>query len=211
MPWGNFFGAVWFFMLFLAAITSSLSMVQPAKAFFEEALGIGRQVATAVIGLITLVGSFFVIWYSRELLALDTLDFWVGTFLIFILAAIQIIIFGWVFGIDRGIAEAEQGAQMRIPPGFRFIMKYVAPAYLLVVFGGFLYQKIIGPLIAGEESPRLAQIQNEYEVQYALWVIAAVAVALIVMTWIGERRWLTRGAPVPGADVDYPVTHPKSD
>ena len=35
----RFFGFVWFFMLFLAAITSSLSMLQPVIAFFEEGLG----------------------------------------------------------------------------------------------------------------------------------------------------------------------------
>jgi SNF family Na+-dependent transporter len=208
MPLGNFFGAIWFFMLFLAAITSSLSMVQPAKAFFEEALGIRRQAATALISVVTVLGSFFVIWYSRDLLALDTLDFWVGTFLIFILAAIQIIVFGWVFGIDRGIAEAHQGAQMRIPPGFRFIMKYVAPAYLLIVFAGFLYQQIIGPLMQGKESPRLAQIAETPEVRHTIWLIAIVAAGLIVITWIGERRWLRQGAGPP-AEVDYPVTRPR--
>ncbi|MCB0339366.1 MAG: hypothetical protein KDD53_07170, partial [Bdellovibrionales bacterium] len=39
MPGGRFFGFLWFFMLFLAAITSSLSMLQPAIAFLEENLG----------------------------------------------------------------------------------------------------------------------------------------------------------------------------
>jgi len=34
---GNFIGAVWFFMLFLAAITSSISMYQPSLAFFRSA------------------------------------------------------------------------------------------------------------------------------------------------------------------------------
>ncbi len=40
---GNFIGAIWFFMLFLAAITSSISMYQPALAFFQEALGWARK------------------------------------------------------------------------------------------------------------------------------------------------------------------------
>ena len=169
-----------------------------------------RQAATIVITLITVLGSFFVIWYSKDLLALDTLDFWVGTFLIFILAAIQIIIFGWVFGIDRGIAEAEQGAQMRIPPGFRFIMKYVAPAYLMIVFGGFLYQQIIGPLMAGEESPRLAQIVNSPEAQYAIWIIALVAAGFDRHHLDWRAALAARMATGPPAEVDYPVTHPKT-
>jgi neurotransmitter:Na+ symporter, NSS family len=209
MPLGNFFGAVWFFMLFLAAITSSLSMVQPAKAFVEEALGLSKQAATGVVSLVTLLGSFFVIWYSKDLVALDTMDFWVGTFLIFVLAMVQIIVFSWVFGVDRGIAEAEQGSQMRIPPGFRFIMKYVAPAYLLIVFCGFLYQNFIQPYVRGEESARVAQIMGQVEVQLTLAIVAVVAVGLIVVTWLGERRWRRLG-PGTAAEVDYPVTHPRS-
>ena len=65
---GNFFGAVWFFMLFLAAITSSLSMLQPAKAFFEEALGMlahGR--ATLLVAGLCLAGNLFVLWFSKGL------------------------------------------------------------------------------------------------------------------------------------------------
>ena len=36
---GPLVGAVWFFMLFLAAVTSSVSMYQPALAFLRESLG----------------------------------------------------------------------------------------------------------------------------------------------------------------------------
>jgi hypothetical protein len=43
MPWPAFFGAAWFFLLFLAAITSSLSMLQPGIAFLEEGLGLNRK------------------------------------------------------------------------------------------------------------------------------------------------------------------------
>ena len=38
MPLGHFFGAMWFGLLFLAAVTSSLSMLQPAIAFLEGRL-----------------------------------------------------------------------------------------------------------------------------------------------------------------------------
>jgi len=62
MPAGQMFGALWFFMLFLAAITSSLSMYQPSLAFFQESLGISRKAATTLMVSICLVGSFMVIW-----------------------------------------------------------------------------------------------------------------------------------------------------
>src|SRR5262245_14587307 len=84
MPLGAFFGALWFLMLFLAAITSSLSMLQPAQAFFEEALGLRRGPSTTVVSVIAFCGNLFVLYFSKGLVALDTIDFWVGTFMIFI-------------------------------------------------------------------------------------------------------------------------------
>jgi SNF family Na+-dependent transporter len=48
-PFGNLIGAIFFLMLFLAAITSSISMYQPSLAFFQEALGWSRQRATTLM------------------------------------------------------------------------------------------------------------------------------------------------------------------
>src|SRR5688500_7268898 len=91
-PLGRWFGAIWFFMLFLAAITSSLSMLQPVAAFVEEALGLPRSRSVPLVGAVTLLGSLWVIYFSKDLVALDTMDFWVGTTLIFILAMVQSIV-----------------------------------------------------------------------------------------------------------------------
>lgn len=137
MPGGNFFGAAFFLILFLAAITSSLSMLQPSKAFFEEALGIDKVKSTTLVTVWGLIGNAFVLYYSKGLTALDTIDFWVGSVFIMVVAAVQIIAFGWIFGLERGIAEAHEGAQLRIPKFFQFVIKYVSPAYLIVIMIGF--------------------------------------------------------------------------
>ena len=170
MPWGNFFGAVWFFMLFLAAITSSLSMLQPTKAFFEEALGLTRIAATTLVAALCFAGNLFVLWFSKGLVALDTLDFWVGTFMIFVVAGTQIICFGWVFGVDRGLEEAHRGAQLRIPRCFRFIIKYVSPLYLLVIFAGFCIYNVPGyvrTVVWGD--PEAQQVTLQAQALHSPW------------------------------------------
>ena len=144
MPGGNFFGAAFFLILFLAAITSSLSMLQPSKAFFEEALGIGKKQSTTLVTVWGLIGNAFVLWYSKGLTALDTIDFWVGSVFIMVVAAVQIIAFGWIFGLERGIAEAHEGAQIRIPKVFQFVIKYVSPVYLIVILIGFCLNNATG-------------------------------------------------------------------
>jgi phosphate transport system permease protein len=48
MPAGQFFGFLWFFMLFMAAVTSSVSMLQPVIAFLEEGFGLKRHASAAL-------------------------------------------------------------------------------------------------------------------------------------------------------------------
>ena len=189
---GRWIGFAWFFLLFLAAITSSISMLQPVKAFFEEALGISSGKAIAWVSIICGFGSLWVIWFSKNMVALDAMDFWVGTFCIFLLATVQIICFGWVWGVKKGMAEIDQGALMRIPRFFRFVMKYIAPAYLLVVLGGFTYYNL------GEKATEVSKDP------IALWtviIIAAVIALLVVLVAIGERRWRAAGMDLDGKGV----------
>jgi neurotransmitter:Na+ symporter, NSS family len=141
-PW--LFGFLFFFLLFLAAITSSLSMLQPGIAFLEEGLGLNRKQSVTLLGLLTAIGCTFVIYFSKDLKALDTLDFWVGTVFIFIMATIIIIYFGWGLGIERGFEEAHRGSEMKIPRVYKFIMKWVSPAYLLTIFALFVWFNVFG-------------------------------------------------------------------
>ena len=144
MPFGNLFGFLFFFLLFLAAVTSSLSMLQPVVAFLEEALKINRKQSVVILGLFTALGSSFVVYFSKNVKALDTLDFWMGTFMIFVLATTQIILFGWVVGMEKGWKEIHLGASIRVPRLFQFIMKFVTPLFLLVIFFFFIGYNVLG-------------------------------------------------------------------
>ena len=164
MPFGNLFGFLFFFLLFLAAVTSSLSMLQPVVAFLEEALKINRKQSVVILGLFTALGSGFVVYFSKNVKALDTLDFWMGTFMIFVLATAQIIMFGWVVGMEKGWKEIHLGASIRVPRLFQFIMKFVTPLFLLIIFFFFIGYNVLGvgqsgvsnyvvDLIGGEGTP----------------------------------------------------------
>ena len=192
MGWaGRWIGFAWFFLLFLAAITSSISMLQPVKAFFQEALGITSGKAIALVSIVCGLGSLWVIWFSKNTVALDTMDFWVGTFCIFLLATVQIICFGWVWGLRAGAAELDAGALMRIPRPFLFIMKYIAPAYLLIVLAGFSYFNL---------GDKLRELGGNPVALWTVMIILAVVVLLIVMVAIGERRWRAAGMDLDGKD-----------
>ncbi len=197
MPAGNLFGAIWFFMLFLAAITSSLSMLQPSKAFFEEALGLSRKSATAFVAALAIAGNLFVLWFSKGLVALDTIDFWVGTFLIFVVAGTQIVCFAWVTGLDKGLKEAHEGAQIRIPPIIAFTMKYISPVYLVVIFAMFCWNNVPGYVrsVLGDSA---AGVEPNRAAIYSWIVILATIAILVVATSIGAKRWRAQGLDIDG-------------
>ncbi len=181
---GQIFGFLWFFMLFVAAITSSVSMLQPVIAFLEEGFGLKRHASAAVLGLISALGVIFVMGFSKDLIALDTMDFWVGTFLIFVLAMTQAVLYGWVLGIDRGEVEAHRGAHLRIPRFVQYILKYVTPLYLLAIFVLFCIYNLPGYLSSIVQKPA------------AVWTIAFIGIILaflLLLIHIAGRRWEAEG------------------
>ena len=189
-PIGNLVGAVWFFMLFLAAITSSLSMYQPAVAFIKEATGTSHGRATSAVVVLGTLGSVLTIWFTAGGTFWSTLDFWVGTFLIFVIAAIEIIMFAWVFGIERGWREAHDGAAIRIPRIFKFVMKWVAPLYLLVVFVGFCIYNL---------PDAVRGILASWPARLAIGLILVSMVGMAFAVRRGEKRWRAMGMDLDDA------------
>lgn len=196
MPAGQFFGFLWFFMLFLAAITSSLSMLQPVIAFFEEGFNMERHVSTTVLGILALGGSFFVIYFSGGMKALDTLDFWVGTLLIFVLAMIQSVIYGWVFGIEEGERQAHIGAHLRIPKFVQYMLKYVVPVYLGAIFIAFCYLNVLGTTNpeTGEYTPGyFDSIISDPVASMSVLFIFGITGLLLVLIHLAGQNWIRDG------------------
>lgn len=158
MPFGAFFGFLFFFLLFLAAVTSSLSMLQPSMAFFEESMRIHRKFSTLMLGVITFFIIGFVVYFSEGLKAMDTLDFWMGQVAIYVFAMIQIIAFGWHFGAKRGLKLANEGSIIKLPSLYAFIVKFLTPAVLLVVFAMWIAKDVFGIIGSGKLSPYITDI-----------------------------------------------------
>lgn len=144
MPGGEWFGAIWFFVLFLAAITSSVTMLQPGIIFLEESFGLKRRTSCLILFLFTANLSFPILYFNQNFQALELADFWIGTILIFILASIQILLFGWKIGAKKGIEEGNEGSHLELPKFFWFVIQYITPAFLIVVFIAFLIQNLPG-------------------------------------------------------------------
>ena len=146
IPAGFIFSALWFILLFLAGITSSVSLIQPAVAFLEDEFKWNRKRSTLVLGLVAFLASQPVIFFLKHGF-LDELDFWGGTFFLVVFATLETFLFIGVYGIDKGWKEMHEGARMKIPNFYKYIIKYVTPAYLVILLAVYSYQQFWSQLI----------------------------------------------------------------
>ena len=180
MPFGQFFGFLFFVLLFLAAATSSISMLQPAIALLEDGLGLKRKGSVLLLGSLMFAASLFVLYFSKGLVAMDTFDFWTANVFVFLAATFQIILFGWVFGIDTGMSELEKGAQIRIPWFVRYVIKYVSPLFLVTIFS--LWCRLNLP-------DQIEKIRNDSAVQLSIGVLVLIELFFLWVVSRAIKRW----------------------
>jgi NSS family neurotransmitter:Na+ symporter len=187
IPVGQLFGFMWFGLLFIAGVTTSVAFLQPLIAFMTDEFGFTRKKAVNSVFLFVTAGVLFVVFFFRHGV-LDEFDFWAGTFGVVMFGLLEIIVFSWIFGINRGWQEMHKGADLRIPRAFKFIMKYVTPLYMLVIFGVWTYQDAVGKFLM-KDVPA--------ESQPYLWgargIFALIIITVIVLTRIAWKKKAARG------------------
>ena len=90
IPYGAFIGFSWFFLLFVAGLTSSIGILQPVITFVVEEFNFTQKKAALIVILVILFLSQLVIFLPEFL---DEFDFWAGTILLIVLALVEIVIF----------------------------------------------------------------------------------------------------------------------
>lgn len=152
--WGDvlsvFAGVTWFGLLFFAGITSSLAMGTPWMGFLQDEFGVKRSRAAWSFGLLVLLMGlptvllFTVANGSVNTIAFNEYDYWAGTVSLVVFALAETVLFSWIFGFRKGWDELNSGADIRIlpiingKPIFKYIIGYVTPSMLIIVFLGAL-------------------------------------------------------------------------
>ena len=187
LPLPELFGFFWFFLLFLAGITSSVSLAQPAVAFLEDEFNINRKRAVSIFGIVSFVLVQPAIFFLGRGVV-DELDFWGGTFFLVVFATIEVILFVWVFGMDRAWEEMHKGADMFIPRAYKFIIKYITPLFLFAILGMWFMQEwlpiIMMKNVSGADKPFI------FGTRLGLLLIFIILAVLVKIAW---RRKKQRG------------------
>lgn len=188
LPGGQLWGVLWFGLLFFAGVTSSVAMLTPILAFFREEFGWSREGVTRVLGAVVFsLGLLHIAWLEHGFL--DEWDYWAGSFGLVVFAMIEVVIFVWVFGPERAWRSIHEGADIRIPRFFRFVMTWVTPAYLLIILTWWSVTEA-APILRLQRSAGGGAASPE-SLPYVLasrGLMLAVLLAFLVLVRIAWRR-----------------------
>jgi NSS family neurotransmitter:Na+ symporter len=196
-----FAGVMWFGLLFFAGITSSLAMGTPCMGFLMDEFGWKRERSAWAFGAaILLLGLPTVLFFNEGVF--DEYDYWAGTVSLVVFALAEIILFAWVFGMDKGWKEINMGADIKVPTAFRFIIQFVTPLMLGWVFIASLpdiWKKItnadLKEKLAASTDPAQIQALNE-QMAYlngSRVLLVGIFVAVSYLVYIAYKKRLKEG------------------
>lgn len=151
MPMGAIFGAVFFVLVTFAALTSAISLTEPALAWLVEDYNAVRSRVAISLGVICWIlglGTVFSfnIWADVHIVGektlFDCIDFAANNVLLPLGGMLIALFVGWV--LPRKLLEEQLqigGARMGL---YVLLARFVAPAAVMVVFGYTIYGAFAG-------------------------------------------------------------------
>ncbi len=131
LPYGSFLCFLWFALLFIAALTSSLALIQPMVALFEDEVNTSHSTAVHISMILVTIGAFLSAFVPKFI---DDVDFWAGTLFLLLSAFIEIIAFVWLFGFNNFYKELTRDVFFKIPKSWAYIAYSVSLVFIAVLF-----------------------------------------------------------------------------
>ncbi len=155
LPLGSFFGFLFYVLLFFAALTSAMSILEGTVAYVCEELKFSRTSTTIVVAIIMFaIGIFYTIsqayaglkgvWLDASGVTYpglgDFLEFLTDRLLMPVGALFFCIFLGWFWGIDKATEEISSNGKyaFALKPIYTILVKFIAPlAIIVILLSGF--------------------------------------------------------------------------
>jgi len=147
MPGGFVFGALFFFLVVVAALTSGIACIESFASLLMDELKWDRTKSRVKAVWIVILAIFIVSiptvlsfgpWSGFRIFGLDIFGFvdYVSANVCFVLAGVCMALFaGWQLGIKKFMNMANQGATgLRVKPFWGLFFKYIIPLIILMLF-----------------------------------------------------------------------------
>ncbi len=142
MPFGGFVGVIFFLLVFVAALTSGISLMEAIVSEFRDKFGWSRRFTCFIVAAIALIigipcslgfGPLDVISFMGMSI-LDFLDFISNSILMPIVALCTCLFIGYVIKPQAIIDEVEtDGVKFGAKKMFTVIIKWIAPIFLVLI------------------------------------------------------------------------------
>ncbi len=141
IPLGNVVGVVFFLLVFFAALTSAISLMETVVSILQDRFHRSRRgiclLVMAGCLLVALPSSFgYGIWDSVTILGLSILDFFdflSNSVIMPVVALLTCIFVGYVIQPSSIAEEVKCSGRFRQEKSFALIMKYIAPVCILAI------------------------------------------------------------------------------
>ena len=195
MPMGSLFGVLFFGSLFLAGITSLISIMEVVISAVRDKLNLSREVASISVGGLMAVVSCLLFSTTSGMITLDIMDKFTNNLGIVICAIAAVLTIGWVQGRRNEIAQHLNAvSELRLGVVWQACVFAITPAVLLY----FLVEEIRTLLTEGYEG-------------YASGTIFAYGWLVLIIIGLGAVVWSFvpfRGNPfldgLPSSDYGVP-------
>lgn len=144
MPMGGVWSTLFFLLLGLAALSSTISMHEAVTSYFVEKRGMSRRQGAWVVTLIALVLATAASlslgdWSGYTIAGMNffaLLDNFTSIVMLPLLGILTAVFVGWIWKKEdmRKELTAEGGVDKAIYPVIRFLLRYVCPVLVSVVF-----------------------------------------------------------------------------
>ena len=141
MPGGTFIGIAFFLMVFFAALTSAISLMETVVSILMDKLKLGRKTCCLiVIGICLLIGLpaslGYSLWAEVKILGmqfLDFFDFFSNSLLMPIVALATSIFVGFFLKPKAIIDEVCLSGEFKMKGLFTVVIRYIAPVCILLI------------------------------------------------------------------------------
>lgn len=145
MPGGSFFAVLFFLLLALAALTSTISVLEVIVAFFSEELKMTRKAATwTAAGTVSILGLMSTLAWNPMMKGVtlfgknvfEVLDFTSANILLPMGGFFIVLFVAWFFGRQKAASELSNEGTLKTGyiPFYMFLIRYIAPVALAIIF-----------------------------------------------------------------------------
>jgi NSS family neurotransmitter:Na+ symporter len=145
IPGGIFFGFIFFTLVLIAALTSSISLLEVSVTYVVDEWGWNRKTATIVLAILVFLvgipaslsnGPWADIKIFKGMGFFDTYDYITSNIFLPIGGFVSCILIGWLWGTDNALDEITNNGRIRFVWAsiWSILIKYLVPIAIAVIF-----------------------------------------------------------------------------